>query len=545
MKMSTVGLLLWLLCSLAAHAAQYPAPPRFEGLGDFSRPISTNSTEAQVYFDQGLAFLYAFNHDEAVRSFRYAAELDPRAAMPHWGIAVALGPHINNMVVSEENARNAWAAVIAARARLQGASEVERALVDAQATRFADPPPADRGPLNRAYAEAMRTVWQQYPRDADVGALYAEALADLQPWDLWTVSGEPRPGTLDLIAVLDAVLAAAPEHPLANHLYIHALEASPEPGRADAAAEVLRDLQPGLGHMVHMPSHIDVRRARWQQAIDSNARAIIADEAYTARSPEQGFYRLYMSHNRHMLAFAAMMNGRSALALSTIQEMVDAVPPEVFRTEAWADGMMVMPLEVMMRFGRWEDILATPPFPEYVPLSRALQHYARAVAYTATDRNAEAEAEREAFAAARERVPEGAFFGNATATNLLAIAAGVMDGEIAFRQGRHEEALGLLAQAAADEDKLLYDEPPDWLQPVRHPWGAALLKLGRGKEAEAVFRKDLERFPGNGWGLYGLMRALQLQERMDEAAVVEKEFDTVWAGADIKIKTPCLCLPGV
>jgi tetratricopeptide (TPR) repeat protein len=217
----------------------------------------------------------------------------------------------------------------------------------------------------------------------------------------------------------------------------------------------------------------------------------------------------------------------------------------VFRTEAWADGMMVMPLEVMMRFGRWEDILATPPFPEYVPLSRALQHYARAVAYTATDRNAEAEAEREAFAAARERVPEGAFFGNASATNLLAIAAGVMDGEIAFRQGRHEEALGLLAQAAADEDKLLYDEPPDWLQPVRHPWGAALLKLGRGKEAEAVFRKDLERFPGNGWGLYGLMRALQLQERMDEAAVVEKEFDTVWAGADIKIKTPCLCLPGV
>ncbi len=545
MKTSTVGLLLWLLCSLAAHAAQYPAPPRFEGLGDFSRPISTNSTEAQVYFDQGLAFLYAFNHDEAVRSFRYAAELDPRAAMPHWGIAVALGPHINNMVVSEENARDAWAAVVAARARLQGASEVERALVDAQATRFADPPPADRGPLNRAYAEAMRTVWQQYPRDADVGALYAEALADLQPWDLWTVSGEPRPGTLDLIAVLDAVLAVAPEHPLANHLYIHALEASPEPGRADAAAEVLRDLQPGLGHMVHMPSHIDVRRARWQQAIDSNTRAIIADEAYTARSPEQGFYRLYMSHNRHMLAFAAMMNGRSALALSTIQDMVDAVPPEVFRTEAWADGMMVMPLEVLMRFGRWEDILATPPFPEYVPLSRALQHYARAVAYTATDRNAEAEAEREAFAAARERVPEGAFFGNATATNLLAIAAGVMDGEIAFRQGRHEEALRLLAQAAADEDKLLYDEPPDWLQPVRHPWGAALLKLGRGKEAEAVFRKDLERFPGNGWGLYGLMRALQLQERMDEAAVVEKEFDTVWAGADIKIKTPCLCLPGV
>lgn len=545
MKTSTVGLLLSLLCSLAAHAAQYPAPPRFEGLGDFSRPISTDSTEAQAYFDQGLAFLYAFNHDEAVRSFRYAAELDPQAAMPHWGIAAALGPHINNMVVSEENARDAWAAVIAARARLQGASELERALVDAQATRFADPPPADRGPLNRAYAESMRAVWQQYPRDADVGALYAEALADLQPWDLWTVSGEPRPGTLDLIAVLDAVLAVAPEHPLANHLYIHALEASPEPGRADAAAEVLRDLQPGLGHMVHMPSHIDVRRARWQQAIDSNARAIIADEAYTARSPEQGFYRLYMSHNRHMLAFAAMMNGRSALALSTIQAMVDAVPPEVFRTEAWADGIMVMPLEVLMRFGRWEDILATPLFPEYVPLSRALQHYARAVAYTATDRNAEAEAEREAFAAARERVPEGAFFGNATAANLLAIAAGVMDGEIAFRQGRHEEALGLLAQAAADEDKLLYDEPPDWLQPVRHPWGAALLQLGRGKEAEAVFRKDLERFPGNGWGLYGLMRALQLQGRMDEAAAVEKEFDAVWAGADIRIKTPCLCLPGV
>jgi len=545
MRALTSGLLLWLVFSLTAHAAELRALPLFEGLGDFSRPITTRSIEAQAYFDQGLAFLYAFNHDEALRSFRYAAELDPRAAMPHWGIAVALGPHINNMVVSEDNARNAWAAVTAARARLDGASEVERALVDAQATRFADPPPADRGPLNRAYAEAMGALWKQYPRDADIGALYAEALADLQPWDLWTVSGEPRPGTLDLVAVLDAVLAVAPEHPLANHLYIHAVEASPEPGRADAAAEVLRDLQPGLGHLVHMPSHIDVRRARWQQAIDSNARAIIADEAYIALSPEQGFYRLYMSHNRHMLAFAAMMNGRSALALSTIQAMVDAIPPEFFRTEPWADGIMVMPLEVMMRFGRWEDILATPPFPEYVPLSRALQHYARAVAYAATDRNSEAEAEREAFAAAREKVPEDAIFGNALATNLLAIAAGVMDGEIAFRQGKHEEALALLAQAAADEDKLLYDEPPDWLQPVRHPWGAALLKLGRASEAEAVFRQDLERFPGNGWGLYGLMRALQLQERMDEARLVEIEFDTVWADADITIKTPCLCLPGV
>jgi tetratricopeptide (TPR) repeat protein len=545
METRALVVLLWLLCSLPVHAAASTTPPRFDGLGDFTRPISTRSTEAQAYFDQGLAFLYAFNHDEAVRAFRYAAELDPRAAMPHWGIAVALGPHINNMVVTEENARSAWTAVTAARARLDGATAVERALVDAQATRFADPPPADRGPLDRAYAEAMRTVWKQYPRDADVGALYAEALADLQPWDLWTVSGEPRPGTQDLIAVLDAVLAVAPKHPLANHLYIHALEASPEPARADAAAEVLRDLQPGLGHMVHMPSHIDVRRARWQQAIDSNTRAIAADEAYTARSPDQGFYRLYMSHNRHMLSFAAMMNGRSALALSTIRAMVDAVPPEVFRTQPWADGMMVMPLEVMMRFGRWEEILATPPFPEQVPLSRALQHYARAVAYAATDRTAEAETERAAFAAARAKVPEAAFFGNASAANLLAIAAGVMDGEIAFRKGAHEEALRLLAQAAADEDKLLYDEPPDWLQPVRHPWGAALLKLGRAKEAEAVFRKDLERFPGNGWGLYGLMRALQLQERLDEAAMVEKEFDTVWAGADIKIKTPCLCLPGV
>lgn len=294
-----------------------------------------------------------------------------------------------------------------------------------------------------------------------------------------------------------------------------------------------------------MPSHIDVRLGRWQEAIDSNTDAIGADERYVARVPQQGFYQLYMAHNRHLLVFAAMMSGQSALALRRVKEMAAAVPDETYRNEGWADGLMAMPLEVQMRFGRWEEILSTPAFPDYVPLSRSLQHYARSVAFLSTGRIDDARREREAFSHARARLPEGAFFGNNASTDLLDVAERVMDGEIAFRSGEVDAGLALLAEAAAREDALRYDEPRDWIQPVRHPWGAALLQAGRGVEAEAVFRRDLEISPGNGWALYGLMRALQLQGRDAEAATVEAQFDSAWERADIRIKSPCLCLPGV
>lgn len=528
----------------SAAAADAPVP-LYGGLGGLSREVTTSSPEAQRYFDQGLAFLYAFNHDEAIRSFRRAGELDPGCAMAFWGIAYANGPHINNPVVPEERASAAWEALGKATAAASGARPVEKALVDALAARYADPQPEDRAPLDQAFADKMRAVWIEFPEDPDVGALFAESLADLRPWDLWLPDGSPQPGTDELLATLDAVLALDPRHPLANHLLIHSVEASPHPERADGAADTLRDLQPGLGHLVHMPSHVDVRRGRWQEAVVANTKAIEADRRYAAQAPEQGFYRLYMAHNYHMLTYGAMMTGQSELALETIRAMVADIPLEFFRENPFADGFMAMPLEVLMRFGRWDEILAEPAFPDFVPISRALQHYARAVAYAAKDDVPSARREQAAFLEARGRVPEEAFFGNNSASDVLDVAERLMEGEILYRAGETDAGLAALAAAVAREDQLRYDEPPDWIQPVRHAYGAALLQAGRFAEAEAVFREDLAKLPDNGWGLYGLHRALQLQRKTAEAQAAEQRFDEVWKRADIQIKSPCLCLPGV
>ncbi len=517
---------------------------RYEGLGGFSRKVTT-SPEAQVYFDQGLSFLYAFNHDEAIRSFQRASELDPQSPMPLWGVALANGPHINNMAVPPEREKAAFNALVNARGLTAKTTPTERTLIEALATRYADPQPKDRADLNKAYAAAMRAAWAKYPKDADVGALFAESLANLRPWDLWLPGGRPQPGTEELVRAIEAVLVIAPKHPFANHLMIHAVEASPNPAKADRAANILRDLQPGLGHMVHMPSHIDVRRGRWQQAIDANAKAIEADARYTAKAPEPGFYRLYISHNHHMLGYAAMMTGQSALALKTMRDMVDAIPLDFYKENTWADGLMAAPLEVLMRFGRWDEILAMPQFPEFTPISRSIQHYARSVSYVAKDDLVNAVKEQAAFMEARARVAKEATFGNNPGADLLDVAENMMKGEILFRSGRAEEGLAALREAVAREDKLRYDEPPDWVQPTRHALGAALLQAGRLGEAEAVFRSDLTRLQGNGWSLFGLSRALRLQKRSGEAAVIEKQFAKVWQKADVKIKSACLCLPGV
>ncbi len=529
--------------AVAQNAPAKSAVPLYEGLGNFSRKVTTASPGAQAYFNQGLAFLYAFNHDEAIRAFRRAGEIDPKCAMAYWGLALANGPHINNMAVPPEREKAAFEAL--AKARTLGGSAVEKALIEALSTRYADPQPADRTALNQAYANAMRTAWKTYPKDADVGALFAESLANLRPWDLWLPDGQPQPGTEELVAAVTAVLAIAPLHPFANHLMIHAVEASPHPERADRAADALRDLQPGLGHMVHMPSHIDIRRGRWQEGIVANAKAIGADRRYAAKAPEQGFYRLYISHNHHMLTYAAMMTGQSALALKTIREMVADIPLEFFKANPWADGMMAAPLEVLMRFGRWDEILGGAQFPEFTPISRSLQRYARAVAFVAEEDLASAMKEQDAFMEARKHVAKEATFGNNSGSDLLDVAEYIMKGEILFRSGKVDDGLAALREAVVREDRLRYDEPPDWLQPARHPLGAALLQAGRLSEAEEVFRADLAKLPGNGWALYGLARSLRLQKKGDEAAAIEKQFAKAWARADVKIKSACLCLPGV
>lgn len=520
--------------------------PLFEGLGDRGRRVQTNDPKAQQYFDQGLSFLYGFNHEEAIRSFRAAAELDPDCAMAWWGIAIANGPHINNPVVPPDRAAAAWDALQEANARIDQASPVERALIEALASRYVNPQPEDRSDLDAAYADAMRGVWKTHPDDADVGALFAEAMMDLRPWDLWKADGSPQPGTEEIVATLERVMEMDPRHPLACHLYVHAVEASPTPGRADRAADTLRDLQPGISHLVHMPSHIDVRRGRWQEAIDANAAALVADRVYRMHTPNPGFYGLYMAHNNHMLAYAAMMNGQRGEALRVIDELVTDMP------EAWtieyamiADGYMVMPLEVRMRFGLWDEVLAAPDYAERFPLARALRHYARGVAYAARGDIAKARAEQLAFLERADAVPADAFFGNNKGSDLLRVAEDVLEGEILYREGRIQEAFHTLEEAIAHEDALRYDEPPSWIQPVRHALGTLLLKSGRAREAERVFRADLERLPENGWALYGLARSLEMQGNPREAAKAQKRFELVWAKSEVELTTPCYCEPSL
>ncbi len=519
--------------------------PLFKGLGDYRRQVTTQSPEAQRYFDQGLAFLHAFNHDEAIRSFAEAGRLDPECAMAWWGIAFANGPHINNPVVTPQRADAAWTALQKARKVMAKGTPVEKALVEALAKRYADPQPEDRKPLDEAFAVAMRTVWQAFPQDADVGAFFAESMMDLRPWDLWTADGEMQPGTKEVLETLERVLKMSQDHPLALHLYLHAVEASPHPEKADAAAGRLRDLAPALGHLVHMPSHIDVRLGRWALAADTNDKAVAADMQYRQQSPEQGFYRVYMAHNHHMLSFAAMMRGESKRSIDAIQEMARGIPAEFIQANAAVvDGFTAMPLEVLVRFGKWDLVLAAPEPAEYLPIARALWRCARGVAYAAKGDVAKAQAEQQAFVLARAAVSKEAVFGNNFGQDLMQVAEHLLAGEILYRAGKTEPALAELRKAVAAEDKLKYAEPPDWLIPTRHALGAALLDAGMPAEAEAVYRADLEKLPNNGWSLYGLAKSLSLHGKRDEAAEVRKRFEKVWADADLKISSSCLCLPG-
>lgn len=544
-----VGPATWFITPMARATDPGPRPlqrePIFEGLGSHGRKITTASPEAQRYFNQGLAFLYAFNHDEAIRSFRQATELDPECAMAWWGLALAYGPHINNPVVPAERGIAAWNASVKAQSHRDSASAVDQALIEASSRRYSENSVADRKPLDQAYATAMESVWRDHPRDPDVGALYAEALMDLRPWDLWQASGVHQPGTETIVKALEETLALQPDHPLACHLYIHAIEASPHPEKALPAADRLRFLQPGLPHMVHMPSHIDVRLGRWQEAVETNERAIAADQAYRAIRPTQGFYRLYMLHDQHLLAFASLMRGESRKALRTIDAMLADVPIEWARENAAiADGYFAMPLEVRMRFGRWDEILAAPEPEATFPIARALRHAARGVAFAASDRIEQAHGAQKEFRAARSRVPEDARFGNSKAAAILDVAEKLLAGEILYREGHEDAAFAALEQAVRAEDTLGYDEPPDWIMPVRHALGAALLKSGRLEQAEAVYREDLKRLPHNGWALFGLMRTLEARGKDREAKEVRAQWEKGWRDADIQLSSSCFCLSG-
>jgi tetratricopeptide (TPR) repeat protein len=532
----------------AAAAAAPAAPmPLFDGLGSHTLPVTTKSPEAQKYFDQGLRLYFGFNHGAAIRSFERAAELDPACAMAHWGVALAHGPHINFAMVPPPAAEAAWAALQRAQEHAPQATPLERDLIAALAARYANPQPEDRGPLDLAYADAMRKVWQAHPDNADAGALFAEAMMDLRPWDQWTPAGVAQPGTEEILATLDAVLKLDLQHPFANHLYIHAVEASPQPERALGAADRLLVLQPDLAHNVHMPSHIYIRCGRWFDAITSNQQATAAALRMRARTgPPQGMIVFYNAHNRHMLAYAAMMTGQGELALREIQTMVDEFPAELVQEEAlFADGYVAMPYEVLLRFGRWDEVLARPEAPEYLPFTRAFRHAARAVAFAAKGDVPAAEAEQELFLTKLKLVPAEALMGNNTLVAVGEVARHLVAGEILARAGKIDEGVAALRRAVELEDGLRYDEPPPWILPTRHVLGATLMQAKRFAEAEQVYRDDLARLPNDAWALFGLAEALRYRHRLAEAKEVDEQFKIMWAKADIPLHSSCLCQPGL
>ncbi|MBM3975993.1 MAG: hypothetical protein FJ299_03255 [Planctomycetes bacterium] len=563
-RIALLGLALCVSAACRSTELQpLPGQPEFHAdLIGIERSIDTRSPVAQRYFDQGLTLAYGFSHDEAIRCFRAAAEADPTAPMPWWGIALSLGPHINNPAMTEAGSREAHAAwrEAARRCDAQRASggrasprrELEHALVEALGARYAADPPADRRPLDEAYAAAMQALWSAHPRDADIATLYAESLMDLQPWDLWTRDGERKGRTSEIIETLEHALALDPKHPGALHLTIHALEASPTPQAALSAADRLRHMVPGIGHLVHMPSHIDARLGRWAEASACNLRAIEADRALLERFPVAGFTRIYFAHNHHFLMWSEMMRGRSGVALEQSRAVADAFPPATrAMLVEFIDGLLPAELHVSVRFGRWEDVLRAPAFEDMFPIANALRAYARGVALVALGRLDDARAEQRELEAWAARVPPARQVGNSKSSDVIGIARSMLAGELAIRAGQlagdaklREQGLASLRSAVVIEDGLQYDEPPDWLMPVRHALGAALMEDRRWSEAADVFRADLVRNPENGWALFGLARALRESGDAAGAASAQQRYAAAWRDADVKLMSSCFCQPG-
>ncbi|MCL4207490.1 MAG: hypothetical protein KJ000_33825 [Pirellulaceae bacterium] len=528
-----------------ARSEELASPAKlYSGFQGYARKVTTDSAEAQRWFDQGIQLLYGYNHDEAIRSFERAAEIDPSCAMAWWGSAYARGLHINNPEMSEEQSRLADEAARRAVAALDRETPVERALVQAVRHRYQWPVPKDRTPLDQQYAAAMEAVWHQFPDDPDVGALYAESLMTLQPWDLWTGAGAPKGRTLEIAAVLERTLVKAPLHPGANHFYIHAIEASPWPEKGIEAAERLTSLVPGSGHLVHMPSHIFMRVGRYDDAVRANQQAIKADEAYFALAPKPDFYSLYFIHNIHFLAYAAMMEGRYQTAIDAAKKIEKLIPPDFLENYVTiADGFMPTALHVLIRFGKWQQILDEPEPDAWRRFSRAERHFARSVAFSALGETNKARRELQRLDEVAKELTDEWKMGNNSAAEVLAIARTMAEGELAYREGDAERAFALLRQAVELEDNLRYDEPPGWMQPVRHALGALLLADNRPAEAESVYRADLVRHPNNAWSLLGLQQSLQSQGKTRESEFLAPQVEQAWARADVMPVASCYCHP--
>jgi len=524
--------------SLATRAGA----PLFDGMGNFTLAITTSNADAQRYFDQGMVLAFAFNHAESIRSFQAAQRLDPSCSMCFWGEALATGPNINvtskgKVIMSAAEREAAFQAISKALSLSENATAKEQALIKALAKRYNGQPDTPRDPLDLAWAEAMAEVVAGYPEDVTAAAIYAEALMNTMPWNYWSDDLKAKPATQKVISELERVLNAAPDHPLALHLYIHALEASSEPEKAEAAADRLTDLVPGAGHLVHMPAHIFYRVGRYNDAALANIRAAAVDEAYIAQCNAQGFYpALYYPHNIHFLWSSATMQGQRDLSLKSAQRVVDNVRVEQVQQFPTIEFFRTVPILSMVRFGEWDMILAQPkPFEDF-KFAEAIWLYARGVAFAAKG-NPDSAAEALAQLIPLKEDVAVTFLDKRDypGSLLVGIAIDLLQGEMAYRQGQFNDAIPHFERAVAAQDSLPYTEPPFWYYPSRQSLGAALLMAGRAADAEAVYRADLAQYRHNGWSMFGLMQSLEAQNKLDEAQKVKTHFDAAWQFADIEI----------
>lgn len=507
--------------------------PRLLDLGAHTFPVTACASPAQVYVSQGVNLAYGFNHAEAGRSFREAARLDPECAMAYWGQALVLGPNINAPMDPEDEPK-ARGLAEQALARKAAAGPREQALIEALARRYTGKAD-DRAAGDQAYAEAMRAVWQRFPGDDDVAALYAEAVMDLRPWAYWRPDGTPYPGIPEVVALLESVIQRNPRHPLALHLYIHLLEPV-APAKAERAADLLLPLVPGAGHMVHMPSHIYQRVGRYADAVKANELAALADEDYITQCRVQGFYAMaYYPHNVHFVWFAATMDGRGGLAIDAARKVASKIDDATLAELPLTAGFRVVPYFALTRFGRWDEMLKEPKPPADSLFLLGAWHYARGLAFLAKGDLPAAEAALgEVRRIAGDPRLDHTLFSTNTAARILAVAPEALAGELAAARKDWDRAIGHLERAVRLEDGLDYTEPAEWHYPPRHALGAVLLEAGRAAEAETVYWEDLKRNPENGWALLGLAQALAAQGQTEEAASTRQRFEKAWARADVK-----------
>lgn len=530
------SLVLSLVLLAACSADQSETVPLFEGLGNHHHPITTSALQAQAYFDQGLRLTYAFNHEEAIRSYEYALELDPGCAMCWWGIAFAAGPNINATMDSVGGAL-AWDAIQYAVALAPDASEEEGAYIDALAERYGPDVLAARAARDSAYASAMSGVAERLPGDDDAQVLYADALMNLAPWNYWNDDATPRAGTEELLSALERVVERSPEHAGACHFYIHAVE-KVDAERAVPCAERLPDLMPSAGHIVHMPGHIFIRVGRYMDAVEHNHAATHADELYIDAESPRGMYPLaYYPHNYDFLAFAAAMAGRRTEALAAARGGAAPVDREMMEVPELGglQNYILLPLRMMSRFGMWDEILVEPVPDTDQDFVAGFFHYARGMALLRTGRAAEATAELEMLRARVESpgIQPYAIWWN-PASQILTLGALALEAELLHAAGEQERTVALLERAVALEDGLTYDEPPPWSIPSRQVLGRIHFERGRFAEAESVFRADLATYPENGWSLYGLAQALAAQGEAAEAATVMSRYERAWSTADVE-----------